>query len=136
AIDEPPMVGSLGLAPAIANPSTFAPPALASIVSATLSAGPFSVLLLSCAHAHPLAQSNPPYTSTPLAMVTASPNGALAHAYTRLPPALSSAFCKDLYGCAIVPSSVGPAASACANTPHASTTFLLLGSPAQSDGAP
>ena len=65
--------------------------------------------------------------------VTASVNGALVHAYTRLPVACASATASASLanGVAIFPSP-GAVASAWANTPQSSTTFVLLGSPEQS----
>src|SRR5258708_2565994 len=65
-------------------------------------------------------------------MFTASANGALVHAYTRL-PALSAAVTASASlanGFACVPSPPG-GAFAWANTPQASVTFFALGSPAQ-----
>ena len=60
AIDDPPIIGTLGLAPLIAKPSTFAPRALASIVSATTSAGPSSSARALADQLHPFVQSKPP----------------------------------------------------------------------------
>src|SRR5262249_44484267 len=88
-------------------------------------------LLLSCAQAHPLVQSSPPYTSMPALIVTASPNGALVQAYTRLPALAAFVIASPSLakGLAIDPSP--PAgASACAKTPQSAVTFTLLGSPA------
>ncbi len=106
ALDDPPSVILLGLAPVIAKPSTFAPSAAFVTVSAIASAGPSSVALALGDHTHPFVQSNPPYTSMPVLMVTASPNGALVQAYTRLPAACAAITASPSFanGIAIEPS--------------------------------
>jgi hypothetical protein len=84
-MDDPPPFMSLGLAAVIANPSTFAPAAVFSIVNAISSAGPRSFERPLCDQVQPFAQSNPPHSSIPAFIVTAALNAAPAHAYTCLP---------------------------------------------------
>jgi hypothetical protein len=91
AMDDPPFFAADALAATTAKFSTFASSAPLASVSAIWSAGPLSMLFAACDQVQSFAQANPPNSSTPAEIVTASTKGALAHAYTRLSPALSSA---------------------------------------------